>query len=85
MPRLFLAIFVAGSILLGGSHAFAMGGGGGRHHSGGGSSSSSNGPTTTTYYASDRPVYTTPEPGTIALLGTAAGAVGLFTWLRRKQ
>jgi len=85
MPWLFLAIFVAGSILLGGSHAFAMGGGGGRHHSGGGSGPSSNGSTTTFYYASDRPVYTAPEPGTIALLGTAARAVGLFTWLRRKR
>ena len=85
MPRLGLAILVGGSILFAGSHAFAMGGGGGRHHSGGSSNPSSNGPTTTTYYASDRPVYTTPEPGTIALLGTAAGAVGLFTWLRRKR
>jgi len=85
MPRLGLAILVGGSLLLASSHAFAMGGGGGRHHSGGSSNPSSNGPTTTTYYASDRPVYTTPEPGTIALLGTAAGAVGLFTWLRRKR
>jgi hypothetical protein len=84
MPRLGLAILVGGSILFAGSHAFAMGGGGGRH-SGGGSSPSSYGPTTTTYYASDRPAYRTPEPGTIALLGTAAGAVGLFTWLRRKR
>jgi|RhiMetdeSRZDD1v2_1073273.scaffolds.fasta_scaffold1524932_2 hypothetical protein len=85
MPRLVLAIFVAGSILVGGAQAFAMGGGGGRHHSGGGSSGSSYGPNTTTYYASDRPVYTTPEPGTIALLGTGAGAVGLLTWLRRRR
>lgn len=84
MPRVVLAILVAGSILFAGSDAFAMGGGGGRH-SGGGSGPSSYGPTTTTYYASDGPVYRTPEPATIALLGVGAGAVGLVAWLRRKR
>jgi len=84
MPRLLMAILVASPFVVGGSHAFAMGGGGGHHHSGGGSGPSSSS-TTNTYYLSDRPVYTTPEPGTIALLGTGAGALGLVTWLRRKR
>ena len=83
MPRLLMAILVASAVVHAGSHAFAMGGGGGHHHSGGGSGPSS-GSTTDSYYLSDR-VYTAPEPGTIALLGTGAGAVGLFAWLRRKR
>ena len=82
MPRLVLAILVASSILYGGSDVLAMGGGGGRHHGGGGSNPASSGLNTSEFNVAGRTIYTTPEPGTILLLGS--GAVGLFLWRRRR-
>jgi len=86
MPRLLVAIVVAGSIFYGGSDVLAMGGGGGRSHGSG--SPGYSGPHTSTYNTStynvgDGAVYRTPEPGTILLLGS--GVVGLVLWHRRKR
>jgi hypothetical protein len=83
MPRLLVAIVVAGSIFYAGSDVLAMGGGGGRSHGSGSSSPGYSGPHTSTYNVGDGAVYRTPESGTILLL--ASGVVGLVLWHRRKR
>ena len=37
------------------------------------------------YAGVPKPVTTTPEPATIALVATGAGVIGVVTWIRRRK